>query len=225
MAVSSEVAQLLEDVPLFASLGDQQRNRLAASARVSDQDPGTEVFSVGETAETFYLVVSGAVKVYLLSGDGREQILHLLERGELVAEAAVFNGGVYPASAMTTEPSRLAGFERSRILALMREDPELAMSVIGALYVRLREFVATIEDLSLRDVTARLARFLLEHSEDGVCRLPSTKTQLAARLGTVLEPLSRAFRRLREDDLIAESKGIVRLLDEEGLEMLVDGLG
>jgi len=82
----------------------------------------------------------------------------------------------------------------------------------------------TIEDLALRDVAARLARYLLENSRDGVCVLPGTKTQLAARLGTVLEPLSRAFRRLRQENFIEDHGGTVRILDEDGLRDLVEGI-
>jgi CRP/FNR family transcriptional regulator len=125
---------------------------------------------------------------------------------------------------MATEDSRLLGIQRDRLLELIREDPELALSMIGGLVQRLREFVVTIEDLALRDVAARLARYLLENSRDGVCVLPGTKTQLAARLGTVLEPLSRAFRKLRQEDLIQDRGGTVRILDEDGLRDLVEGI-
>ena len=212
----------IRQVAMFADLTATQRDQLAASAKVERRPKGTEVFVAGDPAKSFLLVLEGAVKVYMLSPDGREHILHLVEPGEIVAEAAVFAQGTYPASAMATEDATVARFFRDRLVALMREDPELSLAMIAGLSRRLREFVLTIEDLSLRDVTARLARYLLDNAKAGVCKLPGTKTQLAAQLGTVLEPLSRSFRRLRDEGLIEEGKAGVRLLDEQGLRDLLE---
>ena len=214
----------LRATSLFGDLSEPQLARLSRACSVRAYPKESEIFSGGQEARTFYLVLSGTVKVYLLSSEGREQILHILGPGNLVAEAAVFGGGIYPASAMSTEDARLLGIQRDRLLELVREDPELALAMIGGLVQRLREFVVTIEDLSLRDVAARLARYLLDNAHQGVCTLPGTKTQLAEQLGTVLEPLSRAFRRLRQDGLIEERGGTVRIVEEEGLRDLVEGL-
>lgn len=209
-------------VPLFGGLKETQLASLLASATIAQYPKGTEVFAANEPATNFALVLEGALKVYMLSADGREHILHLAEPGDVVAEAAVFAEGTYPASAMATEDATIAHFHRDRLVALLRQDPELALAMIAGLSRRLREFVTTIEDLSLRDVTARLARFLLENARDGVCKLPGTKTQLAAQLGTVLEPLSRSFRRLKDEGLIEEGKAGVRIVDEAGLQELME---
>lgn len=213
----------LAQVALFADLTGAQLKGLVDSADVIDYPRGTELFSAGQPAESFLVVLEGTVKVYLLSPDGREHILHLAEAGDLVAEGAVFAQRTYPASAMATEDCVVARFYRDRLVALLRDDPELSLAMIAGLSRRLREFVATIEDLSLRDVTARLARYLVENSVGGFCKLPGTKTQLAAQLGTVLEPLSRSFRRLREDGLIKEHKQGVAVLDTDGLRALYEG--
>jgi len=222
--VDRRLGEALGRVPLLSALNQEQLDRLAASAVVEDYPRDLELFSVGETAHSFLLVLSGAVKVYALSPDGREHILHLVSEGGLVGEGAVFGQGTYPASAMTVRESTVARFDRRRLVEALRDDPELALAMIAGLSQRLRQFVQVIEDLSLRDVTARLARFILQNSSDGECRLPGTKTQLAAQLGTVLEPLSRALRRLREAGLIQERGGVLILLDGEGLQEIVEGL-
>ena len=222
--MTDKLASQLRDVPLFSGLSDAQRVKLAGSASMRSYAQGVEIFSVGEPADSFLLVLSGAVKVYLLSADGREQILHLAHSGDLIAEGAVFAQGTYPAGAMATHSADVAHFYRDRLVELLREDPELSLGMIAGLSRRLRQFVVTIEDLSLRDITTRLARFLSGTATDGVCTLPGTKTQLAAQLGTVLEPLSRAFRRLKQSGMIQERNGIVRILDEEALRTIVDGL-
>lgn len=222
--MSSRLSEALRQVPMFSTLSDEQLEALSASAVVEDYPRDLELFSVGEPATSFLLVLSGAVKVYALSADGREHILHLASEGDLVGEGAVFGQGTYPASAMTTRESTVARFDRRRLVEALRNDPEMALAMIAALSRRLREFVHVIEDLSLRDVGARLARYLLHNAQDGRCRLPGTKTQLAAQLGTVLEPLSRALRKLKEAELIEEQGGVVTILDPEGLEGIVDGL-
>jgi CRP-like cAMP-binding protein len=219
-----ELADTLREAALFSQLSQRQLTGLVETAAVRRHPRGTQVFTGGEDANCFFLVAEGALKVYLLSGDGREHILHLAEAGDLVAEGAVFAQGTYPASGMAIEDSVVVHFYRDRLLSLLRAEPELALALLAGLSRRLREFVATIEDLSLRDVTARLARYLLENSKGGFCKLGGTKTQLAAQLGTVLEPLSRSFRRLKDDGLIREHKGGIALLDEDGLRALVDGL-
>lgn len=219
-----ELSDALRDVALFSQLSQRQLAGLVETSVMRHHSRGTEVFAGGEEADCFFLVLEGALKVYLLSGDGREHILHVAEAGDLVAEGAVFAQGTYPASAMAIEDSVVVHFYRDRLLALLRADPELGLALLAGLSRRLREFVATIEDLSLRDVTARLARHLLENATGGFCKLAGTKTQLAAQLGTVLEPLSRSFRRLKEEGLIREHKGGIALLDEDGLQALVDGL-
>jgi CRP/FNR family transcriptional regulator len=219
-----DLVALLRDVPLFSQLSPRQLSGLLETAVVRRHLRGAQLFGAGEDADCFFLVAEGALKVYLLSPDGREHILHVAGPGDLVAEAAVFAQGTYPASAMAIEDSVVVHFYRDRLLALLRAEPELALALLAGLSGRLREFVATIEDLSLRDVTARLARYLLHNSRGGFCKLPGTKTQLAAQLGTVLEPLSRSFRRLKDQGLIQEHKGGIALLDEDGLRALVDGL-
>ncbi len=209
---------------MFADLTAEQRARLTRAATVDRYPRGTEVFAAGDRATSFFLVLSGQLKVYLLSPDGREHILHMAGHGDLVAEGAVFAQGTYPASAMAVADSSVARVYRDRLLQLLREDPELSLAMLGGLSRRLRQFVQTIEDLSLRDVTTRLARFVLAGATDGFCPLPGTKTQLAAQLGTVLEPLSRSLRHLKEAGILAERKGGVVVLDAEALQDLVDGL-
>lgn len=222
--MKAQLDSALRDTPLFSDLSEEQRIELARSASVREYPRGTEIFSVGEPAESFLLVLSGAVKAYLLSADGREQILHTAGPGDLVAEGPVFAQATYPASVMATQDAQVVHFYRDQLLELLREDPELAFALIAGLYHRLEGFVHTIEDLSLRDVTGRLARFLLQNAHGDTCKLPGTKTELAAQLGTVLEPLSRAFRKLREAGIIEERKHDMRILDGNALRSLVLGV-
>jgi CRP/FNR family transcriptional regulator, dissimilatory nitrate respiration regulator len=222
--VAQSLAEAVVQAPLFADLSPAQLDGLLMSATVERCDKGAQLFAAGEPAASFLLVVEGSVKVYLLSPDGREHILHMAGAGSLVAEGAVFAQGTYPAYAEALEESRIARFYRDRLVALLQADPELSLAMIAGLSRRLRQFVVTIEDLSLRDVTARLARYLVENAAGGYCRLPGTKTQLAAQLGTVLEPLSRALRKLKDAGLVREHKDGLAIVDAQGLRVLFEGI-
>lgn len=215
--------QVLRRAALFSAVSDEQREQLVCSASLERCRRGEEIFTVGAPATEFVLVVEGALKVYILAPDGREQILHLARPGDLVAEGAALAHLTYPASAMATQDSLVARFSREKLVTLVRDDPELAMAMIAGLSRRLKGFVATIGDLSLRDVTARLARFVLENAVGDLCPLPGTKSQLAAQLGTVPEPLSRSLRRLKEAGIIEEGRRGLAIRDREALRALVEG--
>jgi len=205
---------------MFGALGDKSLRAFAGSALVKSLAPGEVLFRAGDPAEWFLLLIAGCVKVYAIGPDGREHVLHLVTPPGLVAESAVFGDRTYPAWAQAVEPSRGAVFFRDRLVDLIRQDPEFALQLIGGLSRRLREFVATIEDLSLRDVTARLAGYLLQHARGGRCVLPVKKAVLAAHLGTVAEPLSRSLRRLKDAGVIREQRSAIHILDPGRLAAL-----
>jgi len=208
---------LLRRTPLFSGLRDAGLRDFARAAVVKKYERGQIVFKAQDPADRFLLVVSGCVKVYALSPDGREHVLHVVSPPGLVAESAVFAEGTYPAWAQATENSEVAIFFRERFVQLIQRDPEFALQCIAGLSRRLREFVAKIEDLSLRDVTARLAGYLLQNAKDGRCVLPVRKTVLAAHLGTVAEPLSRSLRKLKDAGILREEKSAIFILDPDRL--------
>ena len=217
--------EIMKQAYLFSGLDNSQRRRIALRALVRKFPEGAEVFAMGDRASGFYLVVQGAVKVFRLSPEGREHILHFCRPPDLIAESAVFADGVFPAAAAAIEPSTLALFPRAEIIDAIKRDSDLALAMIAGMSRRLREFVNVIDDLSLKDVTARLAGYLLQHARGGVCELPGSKAQLASHIGTVAEPLSRALRKLKSLGLIEERSGqTIAIADEEGLRALYEGI-
>ncbi|PYN49193.1 MAG: hypothetical protein DME00_09645 [Candidatus Rokuibacteriota bacterium] len=131
--------------------------------------------------------------------EGREQTLHVESAGATLAEAPIFDGGGYVATALAETEARLLFVPRPALLDLCRRRPEVALGVIAVLARRVRAFAATIEDLALRNVTARLARLLLtEVRRDGnVVDLSGTREEVAHRLGTARELVSRSLSQLR----------------------------
>jgi CRP/FNR family transcriptional regulator len=224
-----DIPAFLAHVPLFAGLPEQQLDGIARICVARGYARGEQVFSEGEDATGFYVVASGRVKVFKLSPDGREQVLHLIGFQEPFGEVPVFAGERFPANAQTMEESVLVFVPRLAFADLIKCDPSLAMNMLALLSRRLRQLAGLVEQLSLREVPARLASYLvyLSNREQGAAlvELDIPKTLLADVLGTKPETVSRALGRMAADGLIEVDGRRIRLVDREGLDRLASGAG
>jgi CRP/FNR family transcriptional regulator len=203
-------ADLLRKAPLFAALPDDDLRRvadLAVSRRFAKKET---VFREGDRAEGFFVVASGKVKVFKLSGEGKEQILHVLDAGQTFAEAVIFEGGVYPAHAETLAETELLFLPKRQFVDLLERHPKVAIRMLGSLSRWLKRMTDLVESLSLKDVETRLVLYLSEElksrgipPKDGAeLELAIGKNVLASRLGTVPETFSRTLKKLQDDRLI-----------------------
>ena len=215
-------------IPLFHGLTPKLYDEL--SMIVVDQlvPRGQLIFSQGDEAVGLYVVISGRVKIFKLSPEGKEQILHLFGAGEPIGEVAVFAGGKFPAHAQAMEESRLFFFPRPAFIDLIRKYPSVALNMLAVLSLRLRKFTSLIADLSLKEVPGRLAAHLLYLGEGkkaaAEVELDISKNQLASLLGTIPETLSRILARMARDGFIELSgQRRIRLLDRKALEELASG--
>lgn len=211
-----DVAALLRALPIFAELDDAVLARLAQRCVPRTVGEGHVLFTTGEPCRGLYVVASGRVRIYRTSPEGREQVLHVEGAGRPVAELPLFDGGPYPASAVTLEPTRLVFLPRADFEQLYRDNPDVAQAVIRGLGRRLRHLVQVTETLAFRDVAARLAMLLADYAEragrpvaGGAVELTLARTQeeLAMEIGTARESVSRAWRQLRRDGLIEPLAG------------------
>ena len=216
--------ELLRNIPLFAGLSNDDLEALQEIGRVKEHGRGELLFSEGEDAEGFFVVLDGKVKVYKLSAEGKERILHVIPPGGTFAEAAIFGDGLYPAYAETLQTCKLLFLPKAGFLGLLMSNGRMAINMIAGLSKFLRQFAMQVEELTFKDVPSRLARYLLNLSKGRLLsvELPISKTQLASNLGTVSETLSRTLRKLSEDDLIRVSGKTIEILDHERLEDLAD---
>lgn len=223
-----EILKQIASIPMFNGLNTAQLEDLSMIIVDQEIKRNQPIFSEGDEAKGLYIVVSGRVKVYKLSFDGKEQILHILGAGEPFAEVAVFTGSSYPASSMTMEKSRLFFIPRQQFYDLLGQNPSLAMSMLATLSLRLRQFSNMIESLSLKEVPGRLATHLLLLSDqDGgtdAIRLPIAKTQLASYLGTIPETLSRILAKMTAGGYIKTEGALITLCNRDGLEDLAEGM-
>lgn len=198
--VHLEVADILSTASLFEGLDETHLQELVSRGRLKRLEGSQTLFLEGDRALGLYVVLRGRAKVFKTSLRGREQILMIMGPGEPVGEVAVLSGEAYPASAETLERTEVLYIPRQAFLDMVTREPEVAMRLLSALSARLRSFASLIEDLSLRDVSERLAAYLLslatENTSEQTIDLDVSKSQLSAAVGTVPETLSRAFQQL-----------------------------
>jgi len=225
------IAEMLKHVTLFAGLDKAAREsvgRLAVERRVP---AGQVLFRQGESADGFYVILDGKVKVYKLAPDRRQQILHAFGPGQAFAEAAMFAGDFFPAFAETLSESRLAFFPRGAFLKELGQNPALAAGLITSLARLCHQLAGLVEQLSLSDVSGRLARYVTDLARrKGVAlekgtqvRLDLAKGELARHLGTAPETLSRALGRLAALDLVVVEGPVLTVRKPAGLEALAGG--
>jgi len=224
-----DITKHVSSIPFFEELPDEQIEDLCMI--VADQvfHRGQIVFSEGDDGTGFYVVISGRVKIFKLSPEGKEQILHIFGPGDPFGEAAVFSGQHFPANAEAMESSRIFFFPRGSFSDLIKDNPSLALNMLAILSKRLRRFANLIDDLSLKEVPGRLAAHLLylsgqsEGSEQ--LELNITKTQLASLLGTIPETLSRILGKMSKQGLIESDGRQIKILEREALEELAESGG
>jgi CRP/FNR family transcriptional regulator len=218
------ITAIIAEVPLFRGLPEDQLKELSSIAVPQDIEKGTVIFSDGEAANGFYVVVHGSVKIFKMSLEGKEKILHMFGPAEPFGEVPVFSGTSFPANAQAVSKSRLLFFPRDAFVHLVTENPSLCLNMLAVLSLRLRQFASQIENLSLKEVPARLASYLLSLSEEqgtsNHVNLPISKGQLAGLLGTISETLSRIFSRMAQQRLISVEGRTIHLLDPDGIEAL-----
>ena len=219
-------ADLLAEMPMFEALSPGQRERVAGIAIEKAFAKGQVIFSDGEEAHGFYVATAGRVKVYKLSPEGKEQILHIFGPGDPFGEVPVFAGQSFPAHAVALETSRLVFLPRDDFVALVAANPALALNLLATLSQRLRQFTKMIDALSLKEVPGRLAAHLLYLSEKQSAgdhlQLELSKTQLASLLGTIPETLSRMLSKVQREGLIAIEGASISIIDREGLVELAE---
>jgi len=222
-----DIRRFLRNIDLFKDLRKEQIAQLAEMTELSNYEKGERIFYEGDRADGFFVVHSGRVKIFKLSGEGKEQILHVMEPGDPFGEVPMFAGGRYPADAEAVEPSLLLFFSRASFTDMISREPSLAMSMMTSLSGRLLHLTTLIENLSLKEVPERLASYLLylrERDKGTDLDLRISKGQLANILGTSPETLSRALGKMSARGVIKVQGRNIRLLDPEAMKEIATGL-
>jgi CRP/FNR family transcriptional regulator len=223
---------LLKRCPLFAGLKEEELKRIRAIASLRQVRKREVLFSDGEEAKGFYAILSGKVKLYKISPEGKEQILHVVSAPDAFAEAALFLEESYPAFAEALSDCQLLFFPKRDFIQLIQKNPQLSINMIVTLSHYLKRFALLIEELSLKEVSSRIAKYLIDLSlklaKEGKSpkevELDLSKTQLASKLGTISETLSRTLAKMKAKGIIDVKKNKILILNREVLEELASGL-
>jgi len=211
----------------FSGLPHEELEAIARFSVHKQLKKGEYLFREGSVAKGFYVVQSGAVNVHRVSATGKEQVICIFRAGDSFAEAAIAGNQGYPANARAVEASCVLLIPKDDIFNLLRKHPELAMRILGSMSQHLRVIVGLLDDLTLKNVEARLANWLLKHCPVPCSGTPiaitldRTKRVLAAELGTTSETLSRTLAIFRDEKLLSVAGKTIQIIDQVRMEKLL----
>ncbi len=181
------------------------------------------LFLAGEPARGLFVIVSGSIRAFRVSAKGREQTIHVESAGATLAEVPVFDDGNYPATAVAEEPSEVLFLNKADVQRFLIANPTVALNALRLMAGRLRRHAELVDSLALKDVGQRLAQLLIAESRvQGTRVFDCSNQQLAARVGSVREVVSRTLARLAQNGLIETRPRGITILDEKGLERFAE---
>ncbi len=227
--INAKIA-VFKQTELFESLDDDVLKVLAEHAAVKKLLRNEILFLRGDEAAGLFVIAEGSVRAFRTGQDGREQTIHVERAGATIAEVPVFDDGAYPSTVAAEEPTTVYFLEKSVIHTLCYKHPQIALAATALLAKRLRKCAALVEELSLREVGQRLAHLLLkEAAKNGTVsdigtsfKQTLTHNQLAARIGTVREVVTRALNNLQAQMLIVVEDKKVTVPDLKALANYAD---
>jgi len=211
--------EFLKTIPYFQGLGLAELEAIKRFVFEKSFDANEFIVEEGDPGEALYFVVSGVVKAFKTSAEGKEQILRLIRPGESFNDVPVFDSEPNVASAAAMGPVVLYGISKSDVGIILRDHPQVAANVVKVLAGRVRHFISLVEDLSFRNVLGRVAKLLLEYAENrtGPERPHLTQQDMAAMIGTAREMVGRSLKALEEKGAIRIDRHRIVLTDKRAL--------
>jgi CRP-like cAMP-binding protein len=214
--------EFLKTIPHFLGAGAEVLDTAGRLMFARKLGRGDIVLLEGGPAEAMFFVVSGAVKVFKTSPDGKEQILNIVRPGESFNDISVFDGGANPASAQAMVEVLLYGLNRKDLEDILQQHPQIALNVVRIMVKKVRQLLSLVEDLSFRHVTGRVARILLEYAAERTGSRPRlTQQEMAAMAGTAREVVGRSLKSLEESGAIKLERHRVVISNKEALRQMV----
>lgn len=220
LSAKADITETFSRISLFAGLSADELSALAARASRRRFEAGSVLFLEGEPCLGLMLIAAGTVRIFKSSAAGRE-ILLAIERGPAsIAEIPVFDGGKYPASAAAVADVTAYLLPTADFRRLCRQNPEIPLKILTVVGKRLRGLVGILHEVTFGSIRQRIAAALLDFEREqggSPFELPGTHQELAQRLGTVREVVSRNLGRFQSDNLIRIRNSRISILDADGL--------
>ena len=220
---------LLLTVPLYQRLPAEDRERLAKVTTRRDYPKGAMIFSEGDSAEVFYTIAKGRVKVFKATPSGKEVILEIFGLGDPLGAIAVYEGRPYPASSIAWEPTTCLLVQKQDFFRLLEAHPTLVRSLLLAMTRRLVDLTNRLAELTSGRIEPRIARLLLKLGNElgipasqGAIRIPMplSRQELADLTGTTIETCIRIMSRWNKEEIVITDKQGFTLVDREALQTL-----
>jgi len=185
----------------------------------------TVVFQ-GDPCDTLYFVVSGGIKVYKTSVGGKEQILHIAQKGESIGDIGVFDGGPAPASMKAITATTLYQIKKRDLDTVIRKYPKVALNALRALATRVRRDSRLVEELSFGQVVNRVARLLLKYMEwEAGSGIRLTQQDMANMVGSSREMVNKSLRYMEDQKALRTTRKGIENMDRETLENIAQAVG
>ena len=216
-------AEFLKDIAVFRGLDGEAMDRICRLMTVREVKKHEILWLEQEPARMIYFVAEGIVKLFKTSQGGKEQILRLARPGDCFGHAGALNGGFHPESVQAVVPSVLYGLTSHDLDLLLAEHPRLARNTIKLLATEMHHYMSLVEDLSLRCVSGRLAKMLLNNNVRGDCdtSLILTRADMAAMTGTVREVIGKSLKALEDKGVISYDRHKITIQDWDALKILM----
>jgi len=212
-------AELVQGLPLFAGLNDKHLDMLANTVEVREYKPRRLIFQQGDAPDYFFVLVSGMIKLYKGTAEGKEHTLYIVEDGEPFCICTMYDIEELPLTAEALSNCSVFRFPAPVMKRLSREAPELLRNILRVFNNRLLSSMRMIEDLALRGIYQRVASFLIVMGGDEAnVSLKVPRQEVAKILGTTPETISRVLARMTEEGLILAQGRRIEILEPEALE-------
>jgi CRP/FNR family transcriptional regulator len=236
----------LKKIHLFSDLSERELEKILSFSRHKKYSKGEILFFDTEPFHGFYCVLEGSIKLYKISTEGREHIVHIMNPFNTFGEVPVFENyedvlsdkAVYPINAMAIEDNTEVFVVSAKpFLSYLKQNPEISLKFLSTLSKRLKLLNNHIEGLTLHDIKRRLAKYIIDEydiakkekeklektkkiilKKSDSIELSISKYDLASHLGTILETLSRTFKKLQDEKLIEVHGKTIKILDFKKLK-------
>lgn len=223
---NNDLITFLKEVPLFSHLDEEDFQQLTAICTEKKFEKGQTIFYEEDSGTGFYIIISGQVKIVMLSNDGREHILGLLRERDFFGEMSILDGEPRSATAIALVDTKAISITREDFTKVLRNNPDISIKIMFVLCKRLRRADRHVESLAFLSAPGRVARTLTELADeqgvqDGntiVINHKMTRQEFANIAGTSRETLTRVLMDFQDEGILDISKNQIILVDKKSLK-------
>jgi CRP/FNR family transcriptional regulator, cyclic AMP receptor protein len=212
--------ELLKSVRYFSGLSSSVLESLRLHFTEKTADKGKIILFEGQSSDYLYFLITGLVKVYKTSSNGKEQILHIAPPGDSLNDVSTFDGGPNQASMLAMTPVTMYAMRKDDLKVVLHDHPLVALNIIKALANRVRRDSNLVEELSSTQVIGRLAKLLLGKyaGEESTVGLWLTQQDMASMIGTCREVVNRSLKVMEERGAIQLGRHRIKVLNKDILK-------